>query len=534
MSVASDRLVLAVQGRGLKIRPKANGKGWMAQCPAHDDAQASLSITIGGDGRVLLHCHAGCTLDAITSALGIEARDLFDGNPARAAARAASKAASGPAVARPSITLAALAADKGIGEAVLASFGLRDLPNGRVGIPYHDATGTFVTFKHRTALSAREGSFWPTGQRLMVYGLERKRGDVVLLVEGESDCWTLWANGYDALGIPGAGATATLDAEHVATVKRLYVVREPDSGGTQFVEGIAKRLADIGFQGDARVLPFTKEAKDPNALYRLDPARFRAALDAMIAKAEPLTATGEPAVEGPAVEDTRPEVRITPSIDTVVDAAAKAIADQVPCPIWQRGGIIVRVREDAGSTVPWLTREPGTPWIEPIGPASLREIMARAARWTAATKDGDRHVIPPGWAVEALMGRPAWPFPLLEGIVESPIVRRDLSIVESPGYDPGSAMLYVPAGPVDPIPKAPTFADASLAVDALMEPFREFPFVAPCDRAAMLALVLSLLARPAIAGPVPLFAARSPSPGRGSRCSWPWRGSSPRGASRPA
>jgi hypothetical protein len=51
--------------------------GWESRCPAHDDQRASLSVGVGTDGRVLLTCHAGCTADAITGALGIEVKDLF-------------------------------------------------------------------------------------------------------------------------------------------------------------------------------------------------------------------------------------------------------------------------------------------------------------------------------------------------------------------------------------------------------------------------------------------------------------------------
>jgi hypothetical protein len=54
-----------------------SGAGWMARCPHHDDRQASLSVTEGADGRVLLHCHAGCaTADVVTSA-GLAWVDLF-------------------------------------------------------------------------------------------------------------------------------------------------------------------------------------------------------------------------------------------------------------------------------------------------------------------------------------------------------------------------------------------------------------------------------------------------------------------------
>jgi hypothetical protein len=56
---------------------KRSGSGWTAKCPAHDDRHASLSISVGDDGRTLLHCHAGCDFSDIVSALGVEARELF-------------------------------------------------------------------------------------------------------------------------------------------------------------------------------------------------------------------------------------------------------------------------------------------------------------------------------------------------------------------------------------------------------------------------------------------------------------------------
>src|SRR5262249_988325 len=43
----------------------------------HNDAEPSLSISEGTDGRVLLYCHAGCDTDSILSALGMMRRDLF-------------------------------------------------------------------------------------------------------------------------------------------------------------------------------------------------------------------------------------------------------------------------------------------------------------------------------------------------------------------------------------------------------------------------------------------------------------------------
>ena len=51
--------------------------GWQCLCPAHDDKNASLSISEGKDGRILLHCHAGCTNEAIVAAANLKIQDLF-------------------------------------------------------------------------------------------------------------------------------------------------------------------------------------------------------------------------------------------------------------------------------------------------------------------------------------------------------------------------------------------------------------------------------------------------------------------------
>jgi len=60
-----------------------SGTGWIACCPAHEDRNASLSINKGRDGRTLLHCHAGCTVEAVVSAAGLAMRELAPAQDAR-------------------------------------------------------------------------------------------------------------------------------------------------------------------------------------------------------------------------------------------------------------------------------------------------------------------------------------------------------------------------------------------------------------------------------------------------------------------
>ena len=57
-------------------RVRQSGNRYVARCPAHDDHSPSLSIGEGEHG-LLVKCWAGCSLKAITMALGIEVRDLF-------------------------------------------------------------------------------------------------------------------------------------------------------------------------------------------------------------------------------------------------------------------------------------------------------------------------------------------------------------------------------------------------------------------------------------------------------------------------
>lgn len=61
-----------------------SGGGWIARCPSHGDDNPSLSIARGEDGRWLVHCHAGCTAEAVVAAVGLKMRDLMPDSPSAA------------------------------------------------------------------------------------------------------------------------------------------------------------------------------------------------------------------------------------------------------------------------------------------------------------------------------------------------------------------------------------------------------------------------------------------------------------------
>jgi putative DNA primase/helicase len=71
--------------RAAGCNPSPTGPdAYESRCPAHDGKRKNLSVGLGDDGRVLLHCHhAGdngspsCRADAIVGALGLRLEDLF-------------------------------------------------------------------------------------------------------------------------------------------------------------------------------------------------------------------------------------------------------------------------------------------------------------------------------------------------------------------------------------------------------------------------------------------------------------------------
>jgi hypothetical protein len=54
-----------------------SGRGYRGICPACGTNNRSKFSFVERDGRILVHCHAGCATEAICVALGVEFRDLF-------------------------------------------------------------------------------------------------------------------------------------------------------------------------------------------------------------------------------------------------------------------------------------------------------------------------------------------------------------------------------------------------------------------------------------------------------------------------
>lgn len=108
-----------------------------------------------------------------------------------------------------------------------------------------------------------------------------------------------------------------------------------------------------------------------------------------------------------------------------------------------------------------------------------------------------------------------WPFNYLEGIILSPIIRADGSILNQPGYDK-TTRLYAAMNNKNPV-IIPDNLDKKAAIHALtyLKNFiSEFPFKTATDRAVALAMLLTTAIRKSI-DHAPLFAISAPCPGTG-------------------
>jgi hypothetical protein len=74
--VSADALLSHLQG----VRRTGDGR-WLARCPSHEDKRPSLAVRELTDGRVLVHCFAGCGAGDVIGAVGMSFEELFPPRP---------------------------------------------------------------------------------------------------------------------------------------------------------------------------------------------------------------------------------------------------------------------------------------------------------------------------------------------------------------------------------------------------------------------------------------------------------------------
>jgi putative DNA primase/helicase len=204
-----------------RLHGRKSGAGYVGRCPAHDDHEPSLSLRDGDDGRVLVHCHAGCEQTAIIGKL----KDLG-----------------------------------------LWEFREPELSfNQRIecAYPYTDESGRLLyevvrlhspkSFLQRYP-NGSGGWVWKKHQRQVLYNLpEVLRNQIIFICEGEKDCETFRSHGFVATCEAG-GANAPWPDSYTQALarpvliegeefrKEVIILPDSDKPGRQRALRIAKAL----------------------------------------------------------------------------------------------------------------------------------------------------------------------------------------------------------------------------------------------------------------------------------------------------
>lgn len=490
------------------VEEQANG--YWALCPAHDDRNTpNLHVTEGEDGRVLLKCFAGCTQPAILDALkerGLEKRDLFAGGEA--------SAGSGGSVVRLNGRSKGSGGSRASRGRLVEAYHVKDASGRLVAIHerWEGPTGKSFLWKHPNGEYSKRGEISPAS--LPLYGAERvvdwpevDRG--VVLVEGEKAADALLELGIRALGtVTGSSSAPGPEALEVLAGRRVILWPDDDRSGREHMRRVAQRLQGIAgsvrwfeWKGPAGITG--PDAADHPAVQSGDRAGLRE-LGEELAKApawEPEASPPEPPGL-PRIQVNNRHLR-----DVTSDALAALVEHNEPPEVFVRSGALVRVRED----------ENGIPQIQTMHDGHVRGRLARVADFVRVSEKGETRVSPPEVVVKDLQALAGWGLPALEAVVESPILRPDGTIFDTPGYDPQTRLVYRPARGFEPptIPAEPTDADVERAIALIDEAVGEFPFEDGASAANTLALMLTPLVRQAVAGPVPMALIDKPQAGTG-------------------
>jgi putative DNA primase/helicase len=139
--------------------------------------------------------------------------------------------------------------------------------------------------------------------------------------------------------------------------------------------------------------------------------------------------------------------------------------------------------------------------------AAWERFIRREKTWVAAS--------PPEQIARILLSRIGrWQLPPIAGVITTPTLRPDGTILSEPGYDPVTRLLLVDPPPMPDIPKRPSRDDALNALALLDDLLNEFPFVDEASRSVALSGLLTPVLRGALLV-APMHVFRAPAPGTG-------------------
>ncbi|WP_237773278.1 bifunctional DNA primase/polymerase [Streptomyces luteocolor] len=207
----------------------------------------------------------------------------------------------------------------------------------------------------------------------------------------------------------------------------------------------------------------------------------------------------------------RPELDITNEADAI-DGVLQLMKDgRLPDLYTRSGGPCWVYRDDNDD-----------PIVQQLGTDNLRAYLAdHVASFTVKRNplteqlEEERELLMPK-SCSTILGRKTWPLPILRGVVTSPVVRRDGTLLDSLGYDRATGLFLEPRVPLRRLAPQVTHESLDRAKGIVLDQvLADFPWVAASDRAHFLGALLTPILRPHFDGPTPMFVLTATAAGSG-------------------
>lgn len=498
---------------------------YLTRCPAHDDNTPSLHVTFADDyTKVLLHDHgsAGCTAEEICAAAGLTLAHLFY-EPGR-----------------DGITIEHLALAKGLDAKVIRSWSVFQRDKiGPLWIPYLPESETAssdapLRLRHTLTDDTRKNGIrrfsWRKGSKPTLYGLRQmpaiRKAGYVVLVEGETDVWSMCAANVPSLGVPGASAWKT-EWSPLLDGLDVFLWKEPGA------DGLERKLA--GSVREVRVIDAPEGVKDPNEAHRLGRLSPAWITDLMNGARDADPDSGRRHRERWRGADfflgderCDDDAETAKRLDVDVDGGdLNRVAERVVAALMQANEPPRLFLDGTGTPARIVHDGDGHPLLEALDGDRMRFEVGRAVRCLRSGKatrtDPEPkpiEVYPPVSVVRAILARDTQPWPPVERIVRHPTFggRSADALRTETGYAAG-IRTYVDLperGLGLAVPSQPSDQDTERARDLLLgDLLGEFPFADEADQANALAFLLLPFGRALITGSTPLHLVESPGPGSG-------------------
>jgi len=246
-----------------------NGTGFKARCPAHDDHNPSLHISVGEESRILIYDHAGCELEDILQAAGLEMSDLYNDNgrpvqferptvqpkpePEPIDSAVIARMHQGLSEqARECLKVERMLTDEVVDHYKIG-FEERD-GERRITLPIVDGQGNYRDIRRWLHPKSRaEGKqkmlHWRTGYgATRLFPIDQLQADELVICEGELDALALIAQGIPAITATCGASTWPDSLSERFKDKQVTVLMDDDRAGE---EGAKKRAGSLAQHGIA-------------------------------------------------------------------------------------------------------------------------------------------------------------------------------------------------------------------------------------------------------------------------------------------